>query len=241
MSAELSICLTTMGAIKGDVLPRKPPSSHKPLIEEIKRPDVNKSIPKSKPASEVDTPFQCALEEVQDILLPVRGHGVQMLSKLVRSKDPETLENVPKLLTVFKEQLKSTDSYVYLRAIGGLAAIASVRPGDTIPLLCQEFVELVSNEEKSLKLVTSHPEGSSGDSSNEVTVTLKVGEVLVKVAEECNEMLPHYSNYFLTAIMRGARASDPLVQASSLSSLATVCQHLGYTLGSIQHEVSQVL
>ena len=127
MAIELSVCLATLGAVKGDLSPRQPTLSHKPLIEE-----VGESIPESKPSSEVDTPFQCALKEVQDILLPVRGHGIQMLSKLVRSKDPETLENVPKLVTIFRQQLKSTDSYVYLRAISGLAAVASAKPNDII-------------------------------------------------------------------------------------------------------------
>lgn len=237
MANELSICLVTLGTVKGDLSPRQPTSSHKPLIEE-----VNESICKSKPDSEGDTPFQCALKEVQDILLPVRGHGVQMLSKLVRFKDPETIENVPKLVTIFQQQLKCSDSYVYLRAINGLAAVASVKPDDIIPLLCHEFIDLVTDTEKSQKLPTScHHHDESGDSDNtEVTIGIKVGEVLVKVARECNEMLPHYSNHFLTAIMNGVKSTDPLVQASCLSGLATVCEHLGYSLGSVQHEVSLI-
>jgi len=235
MATELSICLATLGAVKGDLSSRQSTSSHKPLIEEVN--DVTESIPKSKPDSEVDTPFQCALKEVQDILLPVRGHGVQMLSKLVHSKDPETIDNVPKLLMIFQQQLKSNDSYVYLRAINGLAAVAAVKPDDVIPLLCHEFIDLVSDKEKSP--IFCHHDGESGDCDNtKVTIGVKVGEVLVKVARECNEMLPHYSNHFLTAIMNGVKCNDPLVQASCLSGLATVCEHLGYSLGSVQHEVS---
>ena len=235
MATELSICLATLGAVKGTLSPRQPTSSNEPLIEEISKPDVTKSIPESKP----DTPFQCALKEVQDILLPVRGHGVQMLSKLIRCKDPETIENVAKLLTIFQEQLRSGDSYVYLRAISGLAALASVKPHDVIPLLCREFSCLANVKLQSQKFATGHDDDKG--SCDKAEVTLKVGEVLVKVAKECNEMLPHYSNHFLTAIMSGVKAIDPLVQASSLSSLATVCQHLGYSLGPVQHEVNAIL
>lgn len=238
MATELSICLATMGAVKGGLSPRQPTTSNKPLIEEITKHDMNESIPESKPNFEVDTPFQCALKEVQDILLPVRGHGVQMLSKLVRSKDPETLENITKLLTIFQEQLKSSDSYVYLRAINGLAALASVKPDSVIPLLCHEFISLATDKEQ---LPCFHGNDDEGSVDTGITVRLKVGEVLVKVAKECNEMLPHYCNHFLTAIMNGVKASDPLVQASSLSGLATVCEHLGYSLGSVQHEVSPTL
>ena len=236
MAAELSICLATLGAVKGTLSPRQP-TSHKPLIEEISKCDITKSIPESKPNSEVDTPFQCALKEVQDILLPVRGHGVQMLSKLVRSKDPETVENMSKLLIIFQEQVKSNDSYVYLRAINGLAALASVKPDDVIPLLCHEFSCLATGKQQSANGCHDNDERSC----DKREVTLKVGEVLVKVAKECNEILPHHCNHFLNAIMNGVKASDPLVQASSLSSLATVCQHLGYSLGPVQHEVSPML
>ena len=238
MATELSICLATLGAVKGDLSPRQPTASRKPIIEEVNKQDV---INKLKPISEVDTPFQCALKEVQDVLLPVRGHGVQMLSKLVRSKDPETLENMSKLVTIFQEQLRSSDSYVYLRVISGLAAMASVKPEDVIPLLCHEFTDLVTDKERSQKVATSSHGDEEGLCDAGITVGLKVGEVLVKVAKECNEMLPHYCNHFLTAIMNGVRANDPLVQASSLSGLATVCEHLGYSLGTVQHEVSQVL
>ena len=235
MATELSICLATLGAVKGTLSPRQP-SSNKPLIEEINKQDLTtESTLESKPNSEVDTPFQSALKEVQDILLPIRGHGVQVLSKLVRSKDPETLANVSKLLTIFQEQLKSSDSYVYLRAISGLAALASVKPDNVIPLLCHEFSCLATGKQQSQKSSTCCHDNNEG-SGDEVAV--KVGEVLVKVAKECNEMLPHYRDHFMTAIMNGIRASDPLVQASSLSGLATVCQHLGYSLGPVQHEVS---
>lgn len=237
MATELSICLATLGAVKGDLSPRQPTSSHKPLIEEINKQDVTSE---SKTNSEVDTPFQHALKEVQDILLPVRGHGVQMLSKLVRSKDPETVKNVSKLMVIFQEQLRSCDSYVYLRAINGLAALACVKPDDVIPLLCREFIDLASDKEWSQKVARSCHADDEGSCDTRISVTLKVGEVLVKVAKECNEMLPHYSNQFLTAIMNGVKCSDPLVQASSLSSLATVCEHLGYSLATVQHEVSPI-
>ena len=237
MAAELSICLATLGAVKGTLSPRQPTSS-KPLIEEIKKQDLmTESTLESKLDSKVDTPFQSALKEVQDILLPIRGHGVQILSKLVRSKDPETLANVSKLLTIFQEQLKSTDSYVYLRAINGLAALASVKPDNIIPLLCHEFSCLATGKQQSQQKSSTCCHGNSEGSGNEVAV--KVGEVLVKVAKECNEMLPRYRDHFMTAIMTGMRASDPLVQASSLSGLATVCQYLGYSLGPVQHEVSR--
>ena len=236
MAAELSICLATLGAVKGTLSPRQPTSPNTPLIEEISKPDITESIP---PNSEVDTPFQCALKEVQDILLPVRGHGVQVLSNLIRCKDPETIENISKLLTIFQEQLRSDDSYVYLRAISGLAALAAVKPDDVIPLLCHEFSCLATRKQPSQKLATGHDDDKG--SCDKAEITLKVGEVLVKVAKECNEMLPHYSNHFLTAMMTGVKSIDPLVQASSLSGLATVCQHLGYSLGPVQHEVSRII
>ena len=229
MAKELRICVATLGAVKGGLPPKQLSNSHKTLIEEV-IPSSEKND--SDPEADSGTPFQCALKEVQDPLIPVRGHGVQMLSKLIRSKDPETLENISKLLEIFRHQLSSLDSYIYLRAITGLASLASVRSAEIIPLLCKEFTSLADKELQPLQDDRDH----SGETS-EVTVRLKVGEVLVKVAGECGVILPYYSNHFLSAIMNGVRDKDPLVQASSLSGLATVCEHMGYSLGTIQHEV----
>ena len=234
MAGELRICVATLGAVKGGLVPDQSPNTHKKLIEEITPSSGKIDSSNSNPETDPGTPFQHALREVQDPLIPVRGHGVQMLSKLVRSKDPETLENISKLLEIFRHQLSSSDSYVYLRAIAGLAALASVRPAEVIPLLCKEFTSLDDKELRPLQ----DDKDISGDPL-EVKVRLKVGEVLVKVAGECGELLPHYSNQFLSAIMNGVRDEDPLVQASSLSGLATVCEHMGYSLGTIQHEVCQ--
>jgi len=232
MAKELRICVATLGAVKGGLPSKQQSISHKKLIEEVIPLPGKNNNSNSNPEIDSGSPFQCALKEVQDPLIPVRGHGIQMLSKLVRSKDPETLENISKLQEIFHHQLNSSDSYIYLRAITGLASLASIRSAEIIPLLCKEFTSLADKELRPIQNDSNH----TGDLS-EVTVRLKVGEVLVKVAGECGEILPHYSNHFLLAIMNGVRDKDPLVQASSLSGLATVCEHMGYSLGTVQHEV----
>lgn len=41
----------------------------------------------------------------------------------------------------------------------------------------------------------------------------------------------------IRAFLRGARDPDSALRASSLSNLGELCQHLGFQLGSIVHEV----
>jgi hypothetical protein len=66
----------------------------------------------------------------------------------------------------------------------------------------------------------------------EVEVRLKIGEALMKVARRCGEALPHHAGMFLPALLRGGRDPEPLVRASSLSALATMCQLLRFSVHS---------
>ena len=46
---------------------------------------------------------------------------------------------MPAVLGIFHTFLVDAESYLYLSAIQGLAAVADVLPGDTIPLLVREY------------------------------------------------------------------------------------------------------
>ena len=51
------------------------------------------------------------------ILVPVRGHALITLRKLLETKNPEALEKQDLLLKVFQENMDHADSYIYLAAI----------------------------------------------------------------------------------------------------------------------------
>ena len=73
---------------------------------------------------------------------------------------------------------------------------------------------------------------------NSLELRLKLGEALVYVARDCGEMLPHYADRLLAAVLSNARDSHPLIRASALSNLAEICQLLGHSFGNTHHEVN---
>ena len=81
---------------------------------------------------------------------------------------------------------------------------------------------------------------SVGRGRKEVSVNLqlKIGEALVRVTRECGELLPHYSDSLLAAVLSNARDPHPLVRASALSNLADICQLLGHSFNRYHHEAS---
>ena len=172
--------------------------------------------------------FQAALVDLQDPLLPIQAHGLLALAKLVMARDTETLACSSSLTVVFKENLRHTDSYVYLAAIDGLVALASTMPKDIVPLLCQEYVYLSSPEDP----------GQEKGISEKVQHVLKLGEALVRAARTLGDMLPHYSEILLSAILVNLRSPDVVVRTSALSNLAEVCSMLHWSFGRIQNEVS---
>ena len=63
---------------------------------------------------------------------------------------------------------------------------------------------------------------------------------LVHAARGCGELLPHYADTLLAAVLSSARDPHPLVRASALSSLAEICRLLGHSFGKIHHEVTDM-
>merc|ERR1719187_177192 len=68
--------------------------------------------------------FELALLDISDPMLPVRGHGIIELTKLVEKKDEETISNIGKVGKIFTDSLEDEDTYIYLSAINGLVACA---------------------------------------------------------------------------------------------------------------------
>ena len=221
------------------------------LIEEI--PEEGSSHQYSKEDKSTQTAFQQALAEANDHEIPVRGHGLTTLAKLLEAGDKETLNNSDSLLKVFKQSLLHLDSYVYLAAIKGLVALASQHPLAVLTTLCEEYALFgessprhekgrVDRETGQLKKCTTQkpsPEsGKNTDRENSFELRLKLGEALVRVARDCGELLPHYADMLLRAVLSNARDPHPLVRASALSNLADICRLLGHSFGNVHHEVA---
>eukprot|EP00124_Ichthyophonus_hoferi_P002459 Ihof_evm9s168 gene=Ihof_evmTU9s168 len=192
-----------------------------PLVEE-----------ESKITSHEDS-LATALEQLRDIMLPVRAHGLITMRRLIRQRDPSTIDNVDRLLEVFEGQLHHPDSYIYLAAIGGLATLGAIYPRTTVHVIAKQFANRDLSEDD----------------------RLKYGEVISKLVEECQPtILKPYLTDLVPALLLAAspdtsrdpvpgvkgviprvgqsklEKNSPFVVASSLSSLAKICEIMGPTM-----------
>ncbi|CAH1985968.1 unnamed protein product [Acanthoscelides obtectus] len=174
------------------------------------------TVEEKKEKTELDK----ALEDIYDPILPTRGHGLMTLAKLLEKKDKDALERKQFLLNLFQQNLKNEDSYIYLSAIGGLAALADVFPDTVLNVLCEEYSD------------TSKKYNDDGHE-----VRMKLGETLVRVTKILGDMAPKYKPLLLNTFLAGAKDDDDLVRTSSLSNLGEICRVLGYKLGTIITEV----
>lgn len=192
----------------------------KQKAEELKK---QKELRKNK----VKTKYEEALFNIGDPLLPVQGHGLIQLTRLVEEKDEETLEKIDSVRLVFQSNLADEDTYIYLNSISGLVVCARYRSDIVLEVLTREF-SMVQSRKQEL------------DSDEEkMTIRTKIGEALVKITKDLGELTPKYKNLLLNSFLSTANDPDPLVRASGLSNLGEVCSHL--SLGSITGELLQHL
>ncbi|XP_061578283.1 transport and Golgi organization protein 6 homolog [Cololabis saira] len=172
-------------------------------------------------------PFSDWLLEACDPNVPTRAYALRMLTRMVQEKEPEAVQAQEKVLTLFLENLEHEDSFVYLSAIQGLAALADSYPDRILDRLLTDF----------------QPGPSLSPSSRErsLETRLKVGEVLMRASRAMGELAPHLGRPLLGAFLQGTRDPDQSVRASSLSNLGELCQRLDYSLGPLAQEVSSCL
>ena len=153
--------------------------------------------------------FEEALFHVSDPLLPVQGHGLIMLTRLVEDRDEVTLENIDKVRLLFQSNLTDEDTYIYLSSISGLVAVARHRPDLVLETLTREFSMVQTRTIKT----------EEGGEDEAMAVRTKVGEALVKITKDLGEITPKYKNLLLNSFFSAANDPDHLVRASSLSNM----------------------
>ncbi|XP_043522730.1 uncharacterized protein LOC122535335 isoform X2 [Frieseomelitta varia] len=170
----------------------------------------------------VSNKFEEALKDLADPLLPVRAHGLVILTKLIENMDPCAIARKMVLLQLFNENLKHEDSFIYLAAINGLCALATSYPQVVVETLVKEYIDMPQRV-----------------SAEEITTEtrVKLGEVLVKMTRNLGEMAPAYKNILINGFLCAARDTNSLVRASSLSCLGELCKVLGFHLGDIVIEI----
>jgi len=138
---------------------------------------------RSKPTAEEPTViYQKALKLLQDPILPVRAHGLLLLRQLVSRTSPSPNEPavdaalVPAILSIFLQSIQDNDSYMFLNAVQGLAAMVDTFGRDVLKGLVNQYAQVSDGN------LTQH----------EVDVRLRVGEALGQVIRRCGEALVNY-------------------------------------------------
>ena len=213
--------------------------------------------------------FQQVLVDLADPLVPVQGHGLISLTRLIEAKDPVTLSNTDQVLALLQKHINHPDTYIYLSAINGLVALASscsLQRDKVIAMLCQEYALLSGPPQREaasrvnretgqlMKDITTDATAVAGGVKGDGGATaaksaskrrqcselrMKLGEALVRIARESNKLLPRYMEQIMASILSNVRDPDPLIRASSLSNLADVSSLARFSLAPFQSEVSK--
>ena len=183
---------------------------------------------KKKRTQETRSAYESALFDVSDPLVPVQGHGLIALARLLEDKDAETIENLEKVRLLFQANLEDSDTYLYLASIRGLVIVARYSPDQVLEVLTREFA--LAGERKM--------ENSEEDEEEkEVKIRTKVGEALVQITRELGEVAPKYKTLLLNSFFSVANDPDSLVRASGLSLLGEICKLLRFSLGNMTAEL----
>ncbi|KAJ8086577.1 hypothetical protein PM082_005400 [Marasmius tenuissimus] len=167
------------------------------------------------PDKEVQQTYQQALKFLQDPILPLRAHGLLLLRQLVSEQSkPLDPALVPAIRDIFMQSVQDNDSYIFLNAVQGLAALVD-RFGESV------LRHMLDAYGKGL-------DGPSGGtlSRQDVDTRLRLGEAVGAVIRRCGTALGPYGNIIVPALLRVLRSKDAptTLKTSSLSLLAD-CQN----------------
>ncbi|KAI0773425.1 hypothetical protein BC629DRAFT_722564 [Irpex lacteus] len=182
---------------------------------------ASSSKPKSANEESPTDTYQKALKLLQDPLLPVRAHGLLLLRQLVSSRQPTkpggsilepTVDRalIPGILSIFLQSLQDDDSYIFLNAVQGLAAMVDGFGKEVLKGLVEMYA-------KGLDGI-----GAATLTKQDVDTRTRIGEALGQVVRRCGETLPKYIDEIappLVAVMRSSHLPIAL-RTSSLALLA---------------------
>ncbi|KAG6814199.1 hypothetical protein H0H92_000876 [Tricholoma furcatifolium] len=160
--------------------------------------------------------YQKALKLLQDPILPVRAHGLLLLRQLVT---PSTSPNEPKLtddalvpaiLSIFLQSVQDDDSYVFLNAVQGLAAMVDRFGKDVLKGLMREYSDGLDG----LKASTL--------TQRDLDTRIRIGEALAAVIKRCGEALGRYVDIIVPPLFNilQLRSIPTTLRTSSLSLLS---------------------
>jgi len=205
--------------------------------------------------------YQRALKLLQDPLLPVRAHGLLLLRELVSLRAGTAPHEAvralePAICDIFLQAVQDDDSYVFLHAVQGLAALANSFGADVLRSLLRVYADGLQGV------------GAGALTRQDIDVRLRVGEALGQVIRRCGDTLPQYCQIFplfyvidrnglLTITRPFCVPADHLIpplfglvrasylpttlRTSSLSLLATIADTTDLALLSYAHDLANAM
>ncbi|KAL1660635.1 hypothetical protein GGF50DRAFT_62802 [Schizophyllum commune] len=187
---------------------------------------------------DVQETYQKALKLLQDPIMPVRAHGLLLLRQLVspqsggRPRDAgdgagrnlsvdgrATAPNIdrallPAILSIFLQCVQDDDSYLYLNALQGLAAMVDSFGKEVLRGLLNDY----SGGLDGLRTSTM--------TQQDLDVRVRVGEALGLVIKRCGEALVIYVDMLVPVLFNMVRSAHlPTTLRTSALSLLGDCVH----------------
>ncbi|KAF7332143.1 RTP1-C1 domain-containing protein [Mycena kentingensis (nom. inval.)] len=176
-----------------------------------------------RPTREADVAqetYQKALKLLQDPILPVRAHGLLLLRQLVSAKSASGTSSTtssalaPAILSIFLQSLQDDDSYIFLNAVQGLAAMVDLQGKDVLRGLVLEYTQGLDGL------------GSGNISTRDMDVRTRIGEALSSVIRRCGDALPGYVDLIVPPLFNTVRNTQiPITLRTSALSLLGECEN----------------
>lgn len=157
--------------------------------------------------------YQKALKLLQDPILPVRAHGLLLLKELVSSRTKGHQINkalVPSILSIFLQAVQDEDSYMFLNAVQGLAALSNTFGKEIIQGLVQDYAGRLEGL------------GAGNLTQQDLDVRTRIGEALSSVIKRCGSALGLYGMSLSTEPTRWT-CSNSLLFSRHASSAIIFC------------------
>ncbi|VDL89366.1 unnamed protein product [Schistocephalus solidus] len=194
----------------------------KPLIEEIFPASFTENATAEKSPAKMDEKLAAAFELLRDPLLPVRGHGLIEISRLLESRDPAVRGFEDKIYEVLVKQLDEDDSYLYLNAVRGLSALGNAFTDRLLPLLLRHF-------------------HSPKPAAPRIEFRLKMGEAIVRVLRDLGQMAAKYRDLVMSGLLKASSDADEYIRAASLSNMAEFACLLRHSIQPVVYDICGVL
>lgn len=145
--------------------------------------------------------YQEALRLLQDPIVPVRAHGLILLSQLVAAGDGSSVKSSvpscgfmdpalePAILDIFIQAVQNDESFLYLNAVKGLASLANSGGRRMLRRLVSAYVGELR---------------SAAMQQTELDMRLRIGEALLQVVQRQSQALAQYC----TCALSSARPPD---------------------------------